>query len=71
MDSFTSTLWPGPFIIEWVSGFFLVLKYIMKIPVFNANSIDPDQTPRSVASALGLHCLSMFFKWDAGHKWVK
>ena len=22
-----------------------------------ANSVDPDQTPRSAASALGLHCL--------------
>ena len=27
--------------------------------VFYANSADPDQTPRSAASDLGLHCLSM------------
>ena len=38
----------------------------MEIPVFNANSVDPDQTPRSAASDLGLHCLPM----DARHKWV-
>ena len=25
----------------------------------NANSVDPDQTPRSAASDLGLHCLPM------------
>ena len=25
----------------------------------NANSVDPDQTPHSVASDLGLHCLPM------------
>ena len=29
------------------------------IPVFNANSIDPDQTPHFAASDLGLHCLPM------------
>ena len=29
-----------------------------------ANSVDPDQTPRSAASGLGLHCLPMFQKWD-------
>ena len=32
----------------------------------NANSVDPDQTPRLAASDLGLHCLSM-----SRHKWVK
>ena len=30
-----------------------------EIPVFNANSVDPDQTPHSAASDLGLHCLPM------------
>ena len=29
------------------------------LPVIKANSADPDQTPRSVASDLGLHCLPM------------
>ena len=29
-------------------------------PVHIANSEDPDQTPRSAASDLGLHCLSVF-----------
>ena len=31
-----------------------------------ANSEDPDQTPRSAASDLGLHCLPI-----TGLKWVK
>ena len=35
-----------------------------------ANSEDPDQTPRSVASDLGLHCLSMSHKKDARLIWV-
>ena len=36
-----------------------------------ANSVDPDQTPHSAASDLGLHCLPMSPLWDARHKWVK
>ena len=45
------------------------------ITIFDRNScikcsVNPDQTPRSAASDLGLHCLPMSLKWDAGHKWV-
>ena len=38
-----------------------------------ANSGDPDQTPHSVASDLGLHYLlnNMSHKKDARHIWVK
>ena len=36
-----------------------------------ANSGDPDQTPHSVASDLGLHYLHMSHKKDARHIWVK
>ena len=36
-----------------------------------ANSGDPDQTPYSVASDLGLHYLPMSHKKDARHIWVK
>ena len=39
--------------------------------VFNANSVDPDQTPRSAASDLGLHCLPMSLLRNASLKWVK
>ena len=39
--------------------------------VLNANSMEPDQTPRSAASDLGLHCLPMSHLWDVRHKWVK
>ena len=38
---------------------FLLSPCFIEILVFNANSVDPDQTPRSVASDLGLHCLPM------------
>ena len=36
-----------------------------------ANSGDPDQTPHSVGSDLGLHYLPMSHKKDARHIWVK
>ena len=60
MDSSTFTLQTGPFPIERVSGSSLsLLPSSTEIPVFNANSVDLDQTPRSVASDLGLHCFPM------------
>ena len=36
-----------------------------------ANSGDPDQTPHSVVSDLGLHYLPMSHKKDVRHIWVK
>ena len=36
-----------------------------------ANNGDPDQTPHSVVSDLGLHYLPMYHKKDARHIWVK
>ena len=33
-----------------------------------ATSVDPDQTPCSAASDMGLHCLPRSQKWDTGHK---
>ena len=36
-----------------------------------ANGGDPDQTPHSVVSDLGLHYLPMSNKKDARHIWVK
>ena len=50
---------------------FSVLSFIIEIHVLNANSVDPDQMPHSVASDLGLHCLPMSLLWDTRHKWVK
>ena len=51
-----------------VSGQFWIVPCFIEMPVVNANSVDPDQTPRS---DLDLHCLSMSHLWDARHKWVK
>ena len=42
-----------------------------EIFAFYRNSVDPDQTPRSVASDLDLHCLLMSLLWDTMHKWIK
>ena len=47
---------------------FSFLSYLIEIP--NANSVDPDQTPRSAAADLCLHCLPRSQTWDARHEWV-
>ena len=59
MDSSTLTLWTGPFPIEGLSGWFYDFHIFSENPILNANSVDPDQTPRSAAFDLGLHCLPM------------
>ena len=69
MDSSILVVWKAPFPIGGIR-LFLLSPCFIEIPVFNANSVDPDQTPRSAASDLGLHCLSTALLWDAGHKWV-
>ena len=51
--------------------FIITVFYIKKKSVFNANSVDADQTPRYAASDLGLHCLPMSQLLDARPKWVK
>ena len=48
----------------------LNLSWIMKsifegYGAFNANSVDPDETPQNTASDLDLHCLSVSLVWDA------
>ena len=63
MDSASLTLWTGHFPVEGMSGWFLLLPCFKEVPVLNANSVDRDQTPRSAASDLGLHCLPMSLKW--------
>ena len=40
---FCLSLWTGAFPFEGVSGLFLVLPFIIVIPVLKANSVDPDQ----------------------------
>ena len=73
LDSSILNLWTGPFQKEGMSGYFFIITCIItmfiQIPVFNANSVDPDQTPRSVSDP-GLHCLSVSLLWDARHKWI-
>ena len=38
-----------------------LLPCFIESPVFNANSVDPDQTPHSAASDMGLHCFQYCF----------
>ena len=49
---------------------FFIVIFIIEILVFNANNVDPDQMPRSVAFDLGLPYLPISLLWDARHKWV-
>ena len=51
-----------------VSDYFVILPCLKQIPVFNANSVDPDQTPHSAASDPGLYCLALSILWNARHK---
>ena len=51
--------------ISYIRGDWLVYIIIMfcrnlEISGLNANSVDPDQTPRSAASDLGLYCLPVY-----------
>ena len=48
----------------------LLLSCFVEISELNANNVDPDQTPSSVSSDLGLHCLPISLLWDARLKWV-
>ena len=66
MDSSTTT-WTGLFSI---AGFVLLVCFI-EIRIFDVNSVDPDQTPHSAASDLGLHCLPVTFMGVSRLKWVK
>ena len=54
-----------------VSGKFLLLLCFIEIPVFNANSVDCDQSPHSVVSDLGLQCLPITLLGVSRLKWVK
>ena len=53
-----------------VSGYFLLLLCIIEIPVVNANSVDPDQMPHSMASDQGLNCLPITILGLSRLKWV-
>ena len=45
-------------------------EFLYRIPVINANSVDPDQTQHSVASDLSLHCLATTHLRVSRIKWV-
>ena len=69
MDSSTLIHWTGPFPVEGMCGLFLFLPCFIEIPVLNANSVDIAQTPRSVASYPGLHCLPISLLGALGINW--
>ena len=70
VNSSIIALWTGLFPITRCLVSFLLWLCFLEIPELNANSVDPDQTPRPAASDLGLHCLPMSLLYDARQKWV-
>ena len=65
----------GPVYFQSHSGVWLVfivslLFFFLKIYKFSTKSVDPDQTPRSAASDLGLHCWPLSLLKKARHKFV-
>ena len=62
VDSSITTLWIGPFPIAGCLVIFYYY-YVLKKFLFNANSVDPDQTLHSGASDLGLYCLLKSHLW--------
>ena len=44
---------------------FFIISMFYSDSVLNANSVDSDQTTRSVMSDLGLHYLPISLLWDA------
>ena len=71
MDSSTSTLRTGSFPEGGMSGYFLSIPCFIEIRVCNANSADPDETMRSTASDLGLHCFPMSTPTKVGHRDIR
>ena len=47
-----------------------MLSCFVEVSELNAKSVDPDQTPRSAASDLGLLCLQMHLLSNAKLKWA-
>ena len=46
--------------------FVFYFHHFTELPVFNANSVDPEQTPHSVASDQGLSCFQCPFYGTLG-----
>ena len=57
--------WTSPFLFKGLlGGIFSIFIQILLEQSVSTNSGDPDQTPRYVASGLGLHCLPTSHKKD-------
>ena len=61
MDVFILTVWTRSSPIEETACEILLLLFFIGISVFNADSVDPDQTPRYAASDPGQHCQCSFY----------
>ena len=69
--SSTFTIRTGPFPMSRMSEYLLIIPCFVEMPVFNANSVDPDQTPRLWRLICVYTVLPMSFLWHTRLKWVK
>ena len=58
---------PGPGVRGAFTGPLVLWFYKSQLSFFNANTVDPDKIPHSVAFYLGLLCLPRTHLWDARH----
>ena len=50
---------------------YLILLYLIEIPVINVNSVDTDQMPYPASFDLGMHCLPITCLGVSRLKWIK
>ena len=70
MNSSAITLWTGLFPIAGVWLDFIMLLCFIKVPLINANSVDPDQMLHFGASDLGWLCLPVTLLGVSQQKWL-
>ena len=60
VDFSTVICWMNRFVFLGVSGLFCRFNSIFCWKILLANTVDPYQTPHTMASDLGLHCLPIY-----------
>ena len=70
LNRLTSTIyWKSPISILGMPGYAIYI-FLEKMDKLFANNGDPDKTPRSAASDLGLHCLPVTLLGVSRLQWV-
>ena len=65
------TIWTGLFPKRGCLASCYDRFFFLEIPRCNADSVDRDQTPRSLVTDLGLRSLQLSVLWEARHKFKR